>query len=213
MDRLIRPRGNGYALARDFPKPVPLAGLMPLGRETRKHPPQQVRKLAASLDRFGFVLPLLIDSQQRVAAGWGLVLAARQLGLPEVPAVTLTDLSDAELRALRLALNRITEDSDWDTAALSIELSEILELAPDIGLELSGFEMGEIDALLDGGGIDEEDELPQVDAGAAPVTHLARGPLGSWRASCSLRQRPAGRKLRPRARDQEGGHGVRRPAL
>jgi ParB/Sulfiredoxin domain len=187
MDRLIRPRGNGYALARDLsPKLVPVAGLMPLGRETRKHPPQQVRKLAASLDRFGFVLPILIDPEQRVAAGWGLVLAARQLGLPEVPAVTLTDLSEAELRALRLALNRITEDSAWDTAALSIELSEILELAPDIGLELSGFEMGEIDALLDDGGIDEEDELPQVDAGAAPVTHLGDlWVLGEHRVLCA----------------------------
>jgi ParB-like chromosome segregation protein Spo0J len=103
MDRLIRPRGNGYALARDLsPKLVPLAGLMPLGRETRKHAPQQVRKLAASLDRFGFVLPILIDPEQRVVAGWGLVLAARQLGLTEVPAVSLTDLSEAELRTLRL---------------------------------------------------------------------------------------------------------------
>jgi hypothetical protein len=117
------------------------------------------------------------------------VLAARQLGLPEVPAVTLTDLSEAELRALRLALNQITEDSAWDTAALSIELSEILELAPDIGLELSGFEMGEIDALLDGGGIDEEDELPQVDADAAPVTHLGDlWVLGEHRVLCATAQ-------------------------
>src|SRR5206468_8026378 len=122
----------------------------PLGRETRKHPPQQVRKLAASLDRFGFVLPILIDAEGRVVAGWGLVLAARQLSLTEVPAVRLTDMSEAELRALRLALNRITEDAKWDHPELTIELSEILELAPDIVLEVSGFEMGEIDALLDG---------------------------------------------------------------
>src|SRR5262249_37587698 len=127
-----------------------------------------------------------IDPEQRVVAGWGLVLAARQLGLPEVPAVTLTDLSEAELRALRLALNRITEDSDWDTAALSIELSEILELAPNIGLEFSGFEMGEIDAFFDGGGIDEEDELPQVDARAAPVTRLGDlWVLGEHRVLCA----------------------------
>src|SRR5436309_4190803 len=166
-------RGNGYAVSRDLnPKLVPIAGCKPLGRETRKHPPGQVRKLAASLERFGFVLPILIDHEQRVVAGWGLVLAARQLGLTEVPAVGITDLSEAELRTLRLTLNRITEDSTWDHEALTIELSEILELAPEIGLELSGFEIGEIDALLDGGGIDEEDELPQVDADAAPVARL-----------------------------------------
>ena len=92
------------------------------------------------------------------------MLAARQLGLSEVPAVSLTDLSEAELRMLRLALNRITEDAAWDREALALEFSEILELAPQIDLEVSGFEMGEIDVLLDGRGVDQEDELPQIDA-------------------------------------------------
>ncbi|MGA8002270.1 MAG: hypothetical protein WCA05_11505, partial [Pseudolabrys sp.] len=66
--------GNGYVLSRDLtPHLVPVASCKPLGRESRKHPPQQVRKLAASLDRFGFVLPILIDHEGRVVAGWGLV--------------------------------------------------------------------------------------------------------------------------------------------
>jgi DNA modification methylase len=162
---------NGYALSRDLtPRLVSIADCKPLGRETRKHPAQQVRKLAASLNRFGFVLPILIDPERRVIAGWGLVLAARQLGLSEVPAVSLTDVSDAELRMLRLALNRITEDSAWDREALALEFSEILKLAPQIELEIGGFEMGEIDILLDGRGLDQEDELPPIDAGATPVT-------------------------------------------
>jgi hypothetical protein len=119
MDRQVRSRGNGYALSRDLtPRLVPIAGCKPLGRETRKHPPHQVRKLAASLTRFGFALPILIDAEGRVVAGWGLVLAARQLGLSEVPAVSLTDLSEAELRMLRLALNRITKDAVWDRALM-----------------------------------------------------------------------------------------------
>ena len=80
-----------------------------------------------------------------------------------MPAVSLKDLSEAELRMLRLALNRITEDSAWDREALSLEFSEILELAPQIDLEISGFEMGEIDVLLDGRGGDQEDELPAID--------------------------------------------------
>ena len=85
--------GNGYVLSRDLtPQLVPLAGCKALGRESHTHPPRQVRKLAASLERFGFVLPILIDAECRVVAGWGLVLAARQLGLSEVPAVKLTDL-------------------------------------------------------------------------------------------------------------------------
>jgi DNA modification methylase len=171
MDRLIQPRGNGYAVSRDLaPQLVPVADCKPLGRETRKHPPHQVRKLAASLDRFGFVLPILIDAERRVVAGWGLVLAARELGLAEVPAVSLTDLSEAELRMLRLALNRITDDSAWNRETLSLEFSDILELVPEIDIEVSGFEIGEIDVLVDDGGLDQEDELPEVDAASAPVT-------------------------------------------
>ena len=71
-------RGNGFAIARDLnPRLVEVAGLRPLGRATRKHPPGQIRKLAASLDRFGFVLPILIDAEHRVVAGRALLLAAK----------------------------------------------------------------------------------------------------------------------------------------
>jgi DNA modification methylase len=167
----VERHGNGYALSRDLnPRLVSIADCKALGRETRRHPPGQVRKLAASLDRFGFVLPILIDPDRRVVAGWGLVLAARQLGLTEVPAVTLTELSEAELRTLRLALNRLSEDSAWDEKELTLEFSEILELSPQTDLEVSGFEMGEIDILLGDGGAGEEDALPLIDAFAPPVT-------------------------------------------
>jgi hypothetical protein len=91
------------------------------------------------------------------------------MGLIEVPAVSLTE-SEAELRTLRLALNRITDDSVWGSEELALEFSEILELAPQIDLEVSGFEMGEIDFFLDGHGLDQEDELVGVDAGAVPVS-------------------------------------------
>jgi 16S rRNA G966 N2-methylase RsmD len=166
-------KSNGYAVSRDLNVTlVPIASCKPLDHQTRKHPPGQVRKLAASLGRFGFVIPILIDGKNRVVAGWGLVLAARQLGLSEVPAIIVTDLSEAELRALRLALNRIAEDSAWDHEALALEFSDILDLAPQLDLQVSGFEMGEIDVILDGGGLDEEDELPLVDAALAPVSRL-----------------------------------------
>jgi hypothetical protein len=73
MDRKHR-RGNGYALSRDLaPRLVPLASCKPLGRESRKHPPHQICKLEDSLKRLGFVLPILIEADGRVVAGWGLV--------------------------------------------------------------------------------------------------------------------------------------------
>lgn len=181
------PRKNDYALSRDLtPQLVPISDCKPLGRSIRQHPPQQLRKLAASLERFGFVLPILIDPEQRVVGGWGLVLAAKRLGLSEVPAVSLTDLSEAELRTLRLALNRITDDAAWDHEGLTLEFSEILELAPQIDLEASGFEMGEIDVLLDGNSADEEDDLPDIADGAAPATRVGDlWILGEHRLHCA----------------------------
>ncbi len=171
MDQPIRRRGSNYVLSRDLtPKLIPLGKCTPLGRETRKHPPRQVRKLAASLERFGFVLPIVTDARQRVVAGWGLVLAARHLGLAEVPAVSMTDLSDGELRMLRLALNRIADDAGWDYEALRLEFADVLELDPQTDLTFSGFEMGEIDFALDGQGLDEEDDLPSIDEQVALVT-------------------------------------------
>ena len=106
-----------------------------------------------------------------------------------MPAVSLTDLPEAELRVLRLALNRISEDFRMqDREALTIEFSEILQLAPEIGLEVSGFEMSEIDTVLDDGGLDQEDEVPPIDAAVTPVSAAGR-PLGAWCASPFLRRR------------------------
>jgi DNA modification methylase len=167
-----RPASNGYAVARDLhPKLLPVSALKPLGRETRKHPPAQVRKLADSLDRFGFVLPILIDGENRVVAGWGLVLAARKLGIPNAPTVTVSDLDEADLRLLRLALNRLGEESSWDVDALKLEFADVLEISNDIDLEVSGFEMGEIDVVL-GGATDEEDALPIVNDLDPPLTKV-----------------------------------------
>lgn len=150
-------------------QPVEVKALSPLGRETRKHPATQIQKLARNLDRFGFVLPVVIDEKSRVIAGWGLVLAALRLELPEVPAVTISDLGEAELRALRLSLNRLGEDSDWNQQELVLEFSELLELDADFELELSGFEMGETDLLL-ASDTDDEDVIPVSDDGSAMVS-------------------------------------------
>jgi hypothetical protein len=156
-------RGNGYAVSRDlYPRLIDIDPFRPLGRETRKHPPKHTRKLKASLEQFGFVLPIIIDELNRVVAGWGLVL--------QVPAVTLSGLREAELRTLRLALNRLGEDSRWDTEALALEFSDIFELEPEAELQISGFEIEEIEELLDSNGTDEGPELRVLANDAELVT-------------------------------------------
>src|SRR5580692_4170535 len=163
--------GNGFAVSRNLnPNLVRVETLKPLGRETRKHPPAQIRKLQASIEQFGFVLPIVIDAASRVIAGWGLALAAKKLGLPEVPAMTITDLDEAKLRVLRLALNRLCEDSRSDLEALRLEFSDIMEISSEIDLRISGFEMGEIDVAFEGSGSDEEDDLPALNETSTPVT-------------------------------------------
>jgi DNA modification methylase len=169
LTEIFSSRKNGYAVSRDLnPILVRTDILKPLGRETRRHPRRQLDKLAASISEYGFVVPIVMDGDHRVVAGWGLVLAARHLGLPQVPVVTIADLDDSRLRLLRLALNRLGEDSSWDPGALSLEFSDVLALDDSVDLQISGFEMGEIDTHLLGAE-DEEDELPPIEA-RAPVT-------------------------------------------
>ena len=164
-------QSNGFAVSRDLnPKLVSVDALKPLGRQTRKHPPAQIRKLGESLEQFGFVLPIVVDADNRVFGGWALVLAARKIGLGEVPAVIIDDLDEAKLRLLRLALNRLGEESSWDLDALRLEFSDVLEITSDIDLRISGFEMGEIDVALPMTGEDEEDVLPAVNENEQPIT-------------------------------------------
>ena len=167
------------------PESVRTDSLTLLGRETRKHPPEQIAKLARNLERFGFVLPVVTDEHKRVVAGWGLVAAARRLELPEVPAVTVSNLSDAELRALRLSLNKLAEGSNWDNSELHLELVDIVELDDTLDLELTGFATGEIDVLLEDNDFEDEDtvSLPDMERPAVTVagdTWL----LGDHRITC-----------------------------
>src|SRR5260221_4640056 len=130
MNRQPMLGGNGFAVSRNLsPNLVRVESLKPLGRETRKHPPSQIRKLQASIEQFGFVLPVVIDGDSRVIAGWGLAVAAKRLRLTEVLAITIADLDEVQLRLLRLALNRLGEDSGWGVGALKLGFPDILEFS------------------------------------------------------------------------------------
>src|SRR5260370_29261456 len=86
--------------------------LVPYARNARKHPPAQIASLAGIIRQFGFRSPVLIDGARSIIAGHGRVLAAKQAGLAEVPTIDCSDLSAAEVRALRLA------SPTWRVAAL-----------------------------------------------------------------------------------------------
>ncbi|PWK54602.1 DNA modification methylase [Silicimonas algicola] len=120
----------------------------------RRHTKKSIRKLADGIAQFGFVIPIVIKSDGTIIAGHGRVEAAKTLGMAMVPAVVVDHLSDTQVRALRIADNKLASLSEWDEDNLRIEFAELSELVLDgtldFDLTLTGFEMGEIDFRLAG---------------------------------------------------------------
>jgi len=121
--------------------------LRPYAGNARTHSPKQLRQIADSINRFGFVNPILIDAEGDIIAGHGRLAAAKLLGLPEVPVLPVTHLTPAEKRAYILADNRLAEKAGWDQEILAIELQALIDF--DFEVELTGFELAQIDLILD----------------------------------------------------------------
>ncbi|MFY7913500.1 MAG: ParB N-terminal domain-containing protein, partial [Rubrivivax sp.] len=139
--------------------------LIPYARNAKQHSEAQVAQIAASIREFGWGAPILIDGQNNVIAGHGRLLAARKLGLPEVPVVPLDHLSDTQRRALILADNKIGENASWEDELLGIELADLKDAGFDLGL--TGFSQEEWEALIAGeeatkDGLTDEDAVPEV---------------------------------------------------
>ena len=106
----------------------PVASLVPDPRNARTHPRRQIDQIAASIRAFGFANPILVDPSGGIIAGHGRLLAAKALGLVEVPTIALPHLSEAQQRALRLADNKIALGAGWDVEILKLELAELAVL-------------------------------------------------------------------------------------
>jgi hypothetical protein len=142
----------------------PVERLLPYAANARTHPDDQVAQIAGSIAEFGFNVPCLVDERGVLVAGHGRLLAARKLGITEVPVIRLDHLTDAQARAFRIADNQIAVNAGWDDATLSAELARLKEDGVD--LELLGFPESELDRLLDGlggesGASGDEDEVPE----------------------------------------------------
>jgi DNA modification methylase len=123
--------------------------LRPYARNARTHSAKQIAQIAASIKAFGFNNPVLVDREGGIVAGHGRVEAAKQIGLATVPVIRLEHLSDAEKRAYILADNKLAEKAGWDREILAIELQHLIALELDFDVSLTGFELPEIDILID----------------------------------------------------------------
>lgn len=117
---------------------VKVAELREYDRNARTHPRKQIAQVARSISEFGFTNPILIDRRGMIVAGHGRLLAAKKLGLAEVPCIRLGHLSESQIRALVLADNRIAEGSGWDQKLLRAELVDLKAAGYDLGL--TGFD-------------------------------------------------------------------------
>jgi len=143
------------------------ADLVPYARNPRKND-HAVDRMAASIDEFGFKIPILVRSNGEVVDGHLRLKAAQKLGMTEVPVILCDEWSEAQVRAFRLMVNRSVTWADWDEELLALEVGELKAL--DFDLNLTGFDTKEIDEFL----FRDSDELGDLvpDVPETPVTRL-----------------------------------------
>jgi len=166
------PRSRRNDLAPDCPRVVcKLADLTPAKHRVRKLAEVQIARVLASIETYGFIVPVLIRKCRELVDGHIRVEAAKRAGLSEIPCLVVEHLSETELRALQISLNRTAETGEWDLGALEIEL-KALEVE-EFPLEILGFSVQETDGLM----AEDAPPEPEFETRGPAVTQLG----DSWR--------------------------------
>jgi len=155
----------------------------------RLHPPRQIKALMRAIAEFGFVIPLIVDENNGVIAGHGRLVAARKLGMTEVPVVRLGHLDEHQRRALMIADNRLASMSHCDDLFLAENFKLLTVEGLSLNIEATGYSMGEIDLILDPPkpAADEDPDDEAMEAGTGPVINRVGDfwQLGSHRFGCA----------------------------
>ena len=163
---------------------IQVKDLIPYVNNSRKHSDEQVAQIAASIKEFGWTNPILVDGDNGIIAGHGRLMAARKLGMTEVPVIEISHLTPTQKKALVIADNKLALNADWDLDLLTIELDELL--ADGFALELLGFNKDELDKLFEPEqieGLTDEDAVPEIPE--EPKTKLGDiWVLGNHRLMC-----------------------------
>jgi DNA modification methylase len=128
---------------------------------SRTHSPEQVGQIAFSIQEFGFTNPILLDESGTIIAGHGRLMAATEIGMEEVPTITLDGLTDSQIKALVIADNKLALNAGWDMGLLKIEIEELKQ--EEFNIDILGFDDTELSEIM---GIEdsietEEDEAPE----------------------------------------------------
>ena len=167
---------------------VQLGSIQPNPRNARTHSQRQIKQIEKSIKAFGFTNPILIDESNLLIAGHGRLEAARKLGLAEVPAIRVGYLSEEQKRALMLADNKIAANAGWDLEILAYELEDLSTMDLAFDIDLTGFEVGEIDLILGSGAVIDPPQAemsPMPDRTLPPISQPGDvWSLGSHRVMC-----------------------------
>ena len=161
----------------------PLDKLVPYARNSNIHSPEQVAQLAASMQEWGWTMPVLAAEDGTIIAGHGRVMAAAQLGFTEVPVMTAVGWTEAQRRAYVIADNQLARNSKTDQEMLALELRELVDM--NFKVDQIGFNADELADLLveSNTGLTDPDEVPE-----APETAVSRlgdiWVLGDHRIGC-----------------------------
>ena len=144
--------------------------LIPYALNSRTHSDEQVAQIAASIREFGFLIPVLVDSNGGLIAGHGRILAARKLGLVKIPVVVADGLTETQKKAYVIADNQLALNAGWDLDILRVELEALAEMNFDT--HLLGFDDDFLRKLLidENGGLTDPDDAPDVQTATEPAT-------------------------------------------
>jgi DNA modification methylase len=170
----------------------PANTLKPRSTNPRTHSKKQINQIANAMRRFGFTNPILVDDS--IIAGHGRVEAAKSIGLDQVPTVRLSTMSEAEIRAYVIADNKLAENAGWDRNLLGIELQYLSELEADFDVTVTGFDLAEIDILIEeltpANQDDPADELIEPVSGSAITRDGDVWQIGDHRLVCGDSTKP-----------------------
>jgi len=165
---------------------LPASTLKPHTRNARTHSKHQIRQIADSISAFGFTNPILLDTGNTIVAGHGRLLAAQLLGMTGVPTIRLESLTETQIRAYVLADNKLAEKAGWDESILAIELQHLLTIDLGFDVTVTGFEVPEIDLIIQEATSkpSADDELESAPAGPPITRPRDLWQLGKHRVLC-----------------------------
>lgn len=148
-----------------------VSDLVPYARNSRTHSDEQVAQVAASMREWGWTVPVLVDEEGLILAGHCRLMAARMLGLPEVPVMVARGWTDAQKRAYVIADNKLAENAGWDPELLRLELHDLA--SADYRLELVGFSASELtlamyDPEFEPGSLSDQSRLDEKKKACCP---------------------------------------------